>query len=71
MLLVDLSMSNNYIVDEVHRIREEMLAEYGGDLRALLRDIRKKSEQSIQRQRAVPPQARSSERLVQKKKKTG
>ncbi len=64
-------MSGNYMVDEVHRIREEMLAEYGGDLRALLRDIRKKSEQSTQRQRVVPPLMRGSERSVQKKKKAG
>jgi hypothetical protein len=64
-------MSGNYIVDEVHRIREEMLAEYGGDLGALLRDIRKKSKQSTQGQRVVPPLMRGSERLVQKKKKAG
>jgi hypothetical protein len=65
-------MSGNYIVDEVHRIREEMLAEYGGDLRALLRDIRKKAEESSrQGRKGISPPVRSDDRFGQKKKKAG
>jgi hypothetical protein len=37
---------SNPIVEEVHRIREQMLAEYGGDLRALLKDARRRTEEA-------------------------
>lgn len=37
-------MFNNPIVDEVHRIRQQMLEEYGGDLHALIRDSRARTE---------------------------
>ncbi|HWB53243.1 MAG TPA: hypothetical protein VG722_03590 [Tepidisphaeraceae bacterium] len=39
-------MYSNPIVDEVHRIREQMLAEYGGDLRALMKDIQRRTEEA-------------------------
>jgi len=37
-------MYDNPIVDEVHRIRQQMLEEYGGDLHALIRDSRARTE---------------------------
>ncbi|HWB52907.1 MAG TPA: hypothetical protein VG722_01900 [Tepidisphaeraceae bacterium] len=39
-------MMNNPIVDEVHRIREELLAKFGGDLHALARDLQRKTEEA-------------------------
>jgi hypothetical protein len=39
-------MYENPIVDEVHRIREKLLAEYGGDLRALIEDSRRRTEEA-------------------------
>jgi hypothetical protein len=39
-------MFENPIVDEVHRIREQMLAEYAGDLHALIRDARRRTEEA-------------------------
>jgi hypothetical protein len=38
-------MIENPIIDEIHRIREEILAEYGGDLSALIRDSERKTEE--------------------------
>ncbi len=38
-------MTENPIVEEIHRIREEMLAEYGGDLSALIRDAERRTEE--------------------------
>jgi hypothetical protein len=38
-------MTENPIVEEIHRIREEILAEYGGDLSALIRDSEIKTEE--------------------------
>ena len=37
-------MSENPIVEEVHRIRDEMLAEHGGDLKALIESLRQQTE---------------------------
>jgi hypothetical protein len=50
-------MYSNPIVDEVHRIREQLLAEYGGNLRALIADARRKTEEAARAGRAVytPP----------------
>ena len=39
-------MYENPIVDEVHRIREELLAEYNGDLHALINDARRRTEEA-------------------------
>ncbi|HEY1684811.1 MAG TPA: hypothetical protein VGG19_08615 [Tepidisphaeraceae bacterium] len=39
-------MYENPIVDEVHRIREKLLAEYNGDLRALIEDARRRTEEA-------------------------
>jgi hypothetical protein len=38
-------MIENPIVEEIHRIREEILAEYGGDLHAMIRDSERKTEE--------------------------
>ena len=46
-------MITNPIVDEVHRIREEMLASYGGDLHALIRDAQRRTEEAAKAGRVV------------------
>jgi hypothetical protein len=38
------TMIDNPIVDEIHRIRGEILAEYGGDIHRLTRDDQRKTE---------------------------
>jgi len=50
-------MYENPIVDEVHRIREQMLAEYNGDLRALIGDARRRTEEAARAGKKVysPP----------------
>jgi hypothetical protein len=40
------AMTDNPIVDEVHRIREQILAEYGGDLGALIDDAQRRTEEA-------------------------
>ena len=39
-------MFENPIVDEVHRIREQILAECNGDLRALIKDAQRRTEEA-------------------------
>jgi hypothetical protein len=39
-------MMNNPIVDEVHHVREELLAKFGGDLHALAEDIQRRTEEA-------------------------
>ncbi len=46
-------MSENPIVEEVHRIREEMLAEHGGDLKALIESLRQKTDEAARAGRQV------------------
>jgi hypothetical protein len=46
-------MTENPIVDEVHRIREEMLAEYGDDRKALIQAMRERTEESARAGRKV------------------
>lgn len=46
-------MTDNPIVEEVHRIRQELLAQFGGDLRALLKDAQRRTEQAAQAGRKV------------------
>jgi hypothetical protein len=50
-------MIDNPIVDEVHRIREQILAEYGGDLHALIEDIRRGTEDAARQGQSIysPP----------------
>jgi hypothetical protein len=37
-------MTDNPIVDEVHRIRQEILAEHGGDLDALVKELQRRTD---------------------------
>jgi hypothetical protein len=46
-------MIANPIVDEVHRIREEMLAKYGGDLHALVEDAQRRTDEAAKAGRVV------------------
>jgi hypothetical protein len=51
---------DNPIVNEVHEIREQMLAEFGGDLRALVKDLQRRTAESAAAGREVvsmPPRA--------------
>jgi hypothetical protein len=44
---------DNYIVEEVRRVREELLKRYGGDLRALMRDMQRQTEEAAAAGRPV------------------
>jgi hypothetical protein len=46
-------MTENPIVEEIHRIREELLAEHGGDLHALIRAMREKTDEAARAGRQV------------------
>ena len=46
-------MTDDSIVEEVHLIRAELLAEHGGDLRAMLRDAQRRTEQAAEAGRKV------------------
>jgi hypothetical protein len=51
-------MIDDPIVAEVHRIREQMLAKFGGDLRALMKDAQRRTEEATRAGRkvvAMPP----------------
>jgi len=39
-------MTENPIVEEVHRIREQMLVEHGGDLDALMKAAQRRTEEA-------------------------
>jgi hypothetical protein len=36
----------NPIIDEIRRVREELLKEFGGDLRALAKDTQRRTEEA-------------------------
>ena len=46
-------IDDNPIVEEVHRIREQILAEYGGDLHALIRDMQRQTDELAKAGRVV------------------
>jgi hypothetical protein len=46
-------MIENTIVEEIHRIREQLVAEHNGDLRAMLATIRRGTEQAAKAGRQV------------------
>jgi hypothetical protein len=46
-------MTDDPIVEQVHHIRSELLAQYGGDLRAMLRDAQLRTEQAARGGREV------------------
>jgi hypothetical protein len=56
-------MKDDSIVEEVRRIREELLAEYGGDLPRLIADAQRRTEQAVRGGRQLFPsrQARAPE----------
>ena len=49
-------MIENPIVDEIHQIRAQMLAEFGGDFDALVTDLQRRDKESSRESIAVPPQ---------------
>lgn len=44
---------DNPIIEEIRQIREQMLAEYGGDMAAYLADMRRRTEESAKAGRVV------------------
>ncbi len=45
--------NDNYIVDEVRTVREEILAEYGGDVHALIHDLNRQTDELAKSGRTV------------------
>jgi hypothetical protein len=64
-------MTENPIVEEVHRIREAMLAQYGGDLHALVKDAQRQTEESFRAGRNVVAPSTPSEKKSHQSKKVG
>jgi hypothetical protein len=48
-------MTPDRIVEEVHRVRETLLARFNGDLRALVQDVRRREAESGRRVVQLPP----------------
>ena len=46
-------MKDDPIVEEIHRVREQMLARYGGELHALARDAQRRTEEAARAGRKV------------------
>jgi hypothetical protein len=63
-------MIDDPVVAEVHRIREQILAEYDGDLTALIDDARRRTEDAARTGEivVVPPLQRSISEPENKKK---
>ena len=64
-------MTDNPIVDEIHRIREQILAEYGGDLRAFVDDMRRRTEEAARAGRKVASPNDLMKKQIQASKKAG
>ena len=65
-------MTDDPIVEEVHRIREQMLAEFGGDLGALLREMQRRTEEAAGAGKNVTaPPSRGPTALPASAKKVG
>ena len=63
-------MIDDPIVEEVHRIREQMLARWGGDLRALMIDAQRRTEEAGRAGRklvSLPPRTPQAQRAPTKK----
>jgi hypothetical protein len=63
-------MYENPIVDEVHRVREQLLADYNRDLRALMKDVQRRTEEAARAGKRVyspPPRKPASMTPVAKK----
>lgn len=64
-------MIENPIIDEIHRIREEMLASYGGDLHALVKDAQRRTAEAETAGRVVVTPAPRPEAVESSVKKAG
>lgn len=64
-------MIYNSIVEEVHRIRQEILAEYGGDLRLLIADAQRRTEEAERGGQPIHPQGHGRSPQQSKTKKAG
>lgn len=66
-------MTGNPIVDEVHHAREQILARYGGNLHALVKDAQRRTDDAARagRQVVAPPRRTASQRGGDAKKKAG
>ena len=64
-------MIDNPIVDEVHRIREQMLAEFGGDMDALVKDLQQKTQESAAGRRVIASPPGTEEVASTESKKAG
>jgi len=64
-------MHDNPIVDEVHRTREKLLAQFGGDLHALIEDARRKTEEAARAGAKLytPPSRKSAQFTVSQNQK--
>ncbi len=65
-------MINDPIVEEVHRVRAEILARYKGDLTAYMRDVQRRTEEAARAGRKVvslPP--RRPQGWIEPTKKAG
>jgi len=64
-------MTENPIVEEVHRIRDEILAEYEGDLDALIKDAQLRTERLLQSGRRAMPSSPKSLNAEESQRKVG
>ena len=66
-------MIDNPIVDEIHRIRAQLLAEYGGDLGALIKDMQRRTEEAARAGQTIysPTPSQAHQRANDPKKKAG
>ena len=65
-------MTENPILEKVRRAREEILARYGGDLRALVKDAQRRTEEAARAGRMVyAPPPRKQQPLPAPAKKVG
>ena len=66
-------MIDDPIVDEIHRIRAQMLDQYDGDLRALMKDAQRRTEEAARAGRPVmaPPEVREDQVSAESVKKAG
>lgn len=64
-------MTVDPIVEEVHRIREEILAEYGGDLNLLIADAQRRTEDAVRAGRQVLARVRGPVAEENKNRKVG
>ena len=64
-------MMNDLIVEEVHRTRAQMLARFGGDLRALMRDAQQRTEVAAKSGRRVVVMPPRRPRLTATARKVG